>query len=303
MKNKNINFRSLILCCFYFIFFSCVANEQIKNNQIDKNNLIEKKTNTSILSNQFFNKENRIEKVTVTGVGTNKDEAWNDCAKKAVTQVVGLYVVSEETINNDEFDEKIVSQSNAYIRNIKELNTKKDSDGLIYLEAEVEVEVSQLASTLKEMNIAVKDIDSKEFKITANSKFDYLSDTRNLIDNVVYIPFKNNERGPYSIKVKNFNPLEKYSGEISWTNYKVRESVNSGLLLPFVLTFQITLSEDYFRSVSKTFDSICDGKYDRAKDENSTSGQVRKIGGLLAVATTLVNPYAGLAVATATGLY
>ena len=65
-------------------------------------------------------------KVQGRGVGVNKDAALKDAYRDAIERAVGLYVDAETVVNNDQIvKDQILTQSNAYITDYRELSTER----------------------------------------------------------------------------------------------------------------------------------------------------------------------------------
>ena len=67
-----------------------------------------------------------IVKVQGRGVGVNKTAALKDAYRDAIERAVGLYVDAETVVNNDQIvKDQILTQSNAYITDYRELSTER----------------------------------------------------------------------------------------------------------------------------------------------------------------------------------
>jgi len=73
-------------------------------------------------------------KVQSRGVGLNKNAALKDAYRDAIERAVGLYVDAETAVSNDELiKDQVLTQSNAYITDYRELGEEKLDGGLVQL--------------------------------------------------------------------------------------------------------------------------------------------------------------------------
>ena len=73
-------------------------------------------------------------KVQGRGVGVTKDAALKDAYRDAIEHAVGLYVDAETIVSNNELvKDQVLTQSNAYITNYRELSEEKIDGGLVQL--------------------------------------------------------------------------------------------------------------------------------------------------------------------------
>ena len=76
--------------------------------------------------------------VKVQGEGKTEEEALKNAFKKAVYKAVGVYVLSETTLENENLQEKIFLNSDAVVTSHKVLQSeKKDDQVVVVIEAEV----------------------------------------------------------------------------------------------------------------------------------------------------------------------
>lgn len=201
----------------------------------------------------------KIEKVVVTGMGVNESKAIKSATKAAIQQVVGMYVVSDAVMKNRKLiKDEVLTQSNAYVKSFKTLNKSVDEDGLFELEAEVEVEVGKLTSTLGKLNLAMKNVSTDEFKAVTLTNFSSTKDFKAMLHKVVFEPLYENKK-VYSINVDSFKVLE---DDVNPTLIDESDDYVSGEkslienaeMLPFELSFSFELDSNYLNSMLSFFD-------------------------------------------------
>ena len=91
------------------------------------------------------------ETVTVRGKGTGADraEALKDAYRDAIERAVGMYVDAKQAMESEELvEDKILTQSNAYIEKYDVVKEKKKSNGLVEIQIDAEVKKSALTKKL-----------------------------------------------------------------------------------------------------------------------------------------------------------
>ena len=87
-------------------------------------------------------------KVQGRGVGVNKDAALKDAYRDAIERAVGLYVDAEVAVENDQLvKDQVLTQSNAYITDYRELGEEKIDGGLVQL---------RILATVKKQDLTTK---------------------------------------------------------------------------------------------------------------------------------------------------
>ena len=93
-----------------------------------------------------------IVKVRGKGIGTDKTEALKDAYRDAVERAVGMYVDAEQQIKNEELvEDKILTQSNAYIEKYEVVRERKKANGLFEVQISAEVKKSALTKKLSDV--------------------------------------------------------------------------------------------------------------------------------------------------------
>lgn len=208
-----------------------------------------------ILISNVFAGEIETKKVISTGVGLTEADALKDATRSAVQQVVGVYILSETYSKNAQIiKDNILVNSNGYVKTFKVISQSKDDSGLIRIEAEVEVEPSQVTKRLGELNIALKDVATMELKAISLDKFQSSKDFKAMCEEIILKPIKENKK-IYTIRIgelKNISEAELH--ETFGYNREVcsefdRDKIAKGEALAFELSFFIGLNEDYIKPV------------------------------------------------------
>ena len=88
-------------------------------------------------------------KVQGRGVGANRNEALKDAYRDAIERAVGLYVDAETVANNDQIvTDQVLTHSNAYITDYRELGMKQLDGGLVQLRILATVKKQALTTKL-----------------------------------------------------------------------------------------------------------------------------------------------------------
>ncbi len=91
-------------------------------------------------------------KVQGRGVGVNRDDALKDAYRDAIERAVGLYVDAETVANNDQIvTDQVLTHSNAYITDYRELGLKQLNGGLVQLRILATVKKQALTSKLTDV--------------------------------------------------------------------------------------------------------------------------------------------------------
>ena len=91
-------------------------------------------------------------KVQGRGVGVNRTAALKDAYRDAIERAVGLYVDAETVANNDELvKDQVLTQSNAYITDYRELSETKLDGGLVQIRILATVKKQALTTKLSDV--------------------------------------------------------------------------------------------------------------------------------------------------------
>ncbi|MBN6710396.1 hypothetical protein JFL47_03990 [Haemophilus haemoglobinophilus] len=90
-----------------------------------------------------------------SGVGDTPEAAKKDAINNAIRFGAGEFVLSKEELNNEDFSQKIISHSNAYIKQVEVRSQVKLPNGSYESMVAVDLENQALLKSLKEMKVAV----------------------------------------------------------------------------------------------------------------------------------------------------
>lgn len=210
--------------------------------------------NIILLSNVLAD-EIETKKVISTGMGTTEAEALKDTTRNAVQQVVGSYILSETYVKNYQvIKDEIFSNSNGYVKTFKILSKSKEPNGLISIEAEVEVEPSKVSKKLGELNLALKNIVTTEFKAISLDKFQASKDFKNMFEKVILKPVLENKK-IYDINVGELKSVDKLPAYLYFYSDSDQEK-------PFILSFSINFNHEYIENIKKFLEKSSKNKYD-----------------------------------------
>lgn len=129
--------------------------------------------------------------VTVRAKGTGADmaEALKDAYRDAIERAVGMYVDAKQAMENEEMvEDKILTQSNAYIEKFDVIKEKKKPNGLVEIQIDAEVKKSALTKKLSDImpkqTFALGD-DAQNFHSKAVTKEKRDTDAAALLANVL----------------------------------------------------------------------------------------------------------------------
>ena len=74
------------------------------------------------------------------GLGGTVDEAKKEAVTNAIKFSVGEFIANKEVMDDDNFNQKVVSYSNAYVKRISLISEEKLSDNEYEVEVEVDIE-------------------------------------------------------------------------------------------------------------------------------------------------------------------
>lgn len=99
-----------------------------------------------------FAQDAEIVKVRGRGTGADKVEALKDAYRDAIERAVGMYVDAEQAMENEELvEDKILTQSNAYIEKYEVVKEKKRPNGIVEILIDAEVKKSALTKKLSDI--------------------------------------------------------------------------------------------------------------------------------------------------------
>lgn len=211
------------------------------------------------LSSNVFASELETKKVISTGSALTESDALKDTTRNAVLQVVGAYILSETYVKNSQIiKDEILTNSNGYIKSFKILSKSKDENGIIKIEAEVEVEPNNVTKKLGELNIDLKDVATTELKAISLDKFQSSKDFKQMLYEVVFKPIIENKK-IYNIRIKKLESVNSFPTYFHYyisSNQEQEQKIKSGESLPFILYFSISFNKDYINSVKSFIKTI-----------------------------------------------
>lgn len=99
-----------------------------------------------------FSQDAEIVKVRGKGTGADRAEALKDAYRDAIERAVGMYVDAKQAMENEELvEDKILTQSNAYIEKYEVVKEKEKPNGLVEIQIDAEVKKSALTKKLSDI--------------------------------------------------------------------------------------------------------------------------------------------------------
>lgn len=133
-----------------------------------------------------------------TGVGETAEKARQNAVTNAIKLSVGEFVVNKEELKNDQFNQTVVSHSNAYVDKVEQLSQKQLAENEFEVKVAVDIKSQKLIDTLKEMQVDVLEnaTDNNELlseltKLKTNQKA--TQDWEQLVDELLIKPIKENK--------------------------------------------------------------------------------------------------------------
>ncbi|GFO77713.1 hypothetical protein BPLS_P6322 [Bathymodiolus platifrons methanotrophic gill symbiont] len=116
----------------------------------------------------------------------------------------------------------------------------------------MDVETEKLTTILDKLNIATKHVGTNEFKVKINDSHSAIDQFSAMVDKVIFDPIKSG-KSIYDISIVDFKEYD-----LVKTDYEIinSEDYKAGKL-PYLLTFNIFLKDNYFESV-KEFLALCE---------------------------------------------
>lgn len=199
-----------------------------------------------------------------SGIGETAEIAKKNAIDNAVKAKVGEFLLSKEQLNNSEISQKIISYSNAHVKNV-ETKSEEQKDGQYYVTVAVDLDSSKLVEELKQAEPTVtfnkivteeqvKQLEEKNTleapKATNETASESSSSTakeepkemtfEQQIDELLIKPIKEN-------KVVMIEPLAEAP-----IQQKVKKGEDSSEAI-FELPMRISFNKDYIKSVQKVY--------------------------------------------------
>ena len=241
-----------------------ISGTDIKTKTSDKKTIT---TGSKETSKQIEIDSQKTKVVIATGVGETEHEAIKDAGRSAVKEAVGMFLVSETIVENEELiKDEVLSVSDGFVSKFRTISKRKDEDGLVEVKATITVVIGKVASKLRGMNISMKDIGSEEFVAVELDKFSSAGEYRKMFEEVVVKPLYINDT--YELEITDFKPLDveeidpinyfknASSGNFYFASQKGKSRVDDGELMPYYVSFTLSLSDSYIRKVNSLFSSF-----------------------------------------------
>ena len=220
---------------------------------------------------------NPVKTVIANGYGININDAAQNAAKNALTNVVGKFIDAEtKLIKKVEIENGLVNQSKNIDRNIREYSQGSISyfeiieinniDGIVNVTARVDVKVDDFISYIKQIAYNLKDIDTgmfNEIKANINNEDNKLD----LYVEKVIKPILTGEVTEFEIgKALPFNkfPSERLNG--GYWGYKVPEG--SDPMKMFVVPFSLKLNNSFKKNIKEVLNNLSEGKTENIYFDN-----------------------------------
>jgi len=146
------------------------SSKERKKKKLQKN-IKQKKSGTKRSKRKVISAANVIH-VTVTGIGKTYKKAMLDAFQEAVKKAVGMYLLSETSIKNDNIDEKIYLNTDAVIID-HEILSKQIDNGIYNITISASVVKNKLAHQIKKFSSSI---------ITSTETLNVLQTIKNLAD-------------------------------------------------------------------------------------------------------------------------
>lgn len=133
-----------------------------------------------------------------TGYGDTVEEARKIAVTNAIKSSVGEFVINREELNDDEFNQKILAHSNAYIKKLEIVSSNKvDSEYEVTVKLDIESQV--LLQRLKEAEVVrVKNATRSNELLSELELYDVNENNKNefleMVDELIYQPIKDGKK-------------------------------------------------------------------------------------------------------------
>lgn len=132
------------------------------------------------------------------GEGDTPEMARRVAVSNAIKESVGEFVSAKEELNNDDFNQFLVSHSNAYVKKVDVISQKKINSDEYRVEVAVDIESQVLLKALKDsQKVRVKDIQNDELfadlaKLNANKETK--QDFQEVFEETLLKPLQNGDK-------------------------------------------------------------------------------------------------------------
>ncbi|MCK3654634.1 hypothetical protein A4G19_02265 [Pasteurellaceae bacterium Macca] len=179
-----------------------------------------------------------------SGIGNTLEEAKKDAVTNAIKFSVGEFIVNKEELNNDDFSQKVVSHSNAYVKKIDVISEQKMDSGYKVV-VNVDIESQVLIKQLQDMNtVEVKNAVNNKLLSELENYFDKQKteekakqDFADLVDELLVKPINEHKQVVHLDVTGELTPI---------INKQTTEQ-----RIEFELPIQYYIDKDYLKSVEK----------------------------------------------------
>jgi hypothetical protein len=124
----------------------------------------------------------KVTAVVAEGVGRDATAATKDALRQAVSQVVGVLVVAEDRVANDQLiGSKILTYSDGYVDRFEPIGTPTTSDGITRVKLQAWVQQGKLSKDLTANAIPVKEVDARSLQGQSDTKADQTRSAEELV--------------------------------------------------------------------------------------------------------------------------
>lgn len=127
--------------------------------------------------------QNEVVDVVATGSGLSPDEAEKDALRNAVETVVGQYVGTSTTVENDELiEDKILTYSAGFVETYDRIGEpRRRDDGLVSIKIKATVKKSQLIRKLESASIGKASVSGKDLFASTLTRLDEMTNAQKIL--------------------------------------------------------------------------------------------------------------------------
>ncbi|MDD4059134.1 MAG: hypothetical protein PHW08_00345 [Kiritimatiellae bacterium] len=127
--------------------------------------------------------QNEVVDVVATGSGLSPDEAEKDALRNAVETVVGQYVGTSTTVEDDELiEDKILTYSAGFVETYDRIGEpRRRDDGLVSIKIKATVKRSQLVRKLQSVSIGKASVSGKDLFASTFTRMDEMTNAQKIL--------------------------------------------------------------------------------------------------------------------------
>lgn len=204
----------------------------------------------------LFSINSSAEIFEATGYGETSESARKNAVMNAVKMSVGEFVLNKQELNNEEFTEKTINYSNAYVKSSRVIS-EEIVNGEYKVKVEVDIESQKLLEVLKESQTAKISINKNRLKnkiseAEKNSAHNEPHHFEQLVNELLIQPIKEKKHFPEVKIISEIEPIgtKNLEGEI-----------------PFEFEIEITPSQAYRNNLKRIVKEIQEDKPNSATRE------------------------------------